>query len=88
VIDAARADPRFRADHTKMIHADLLRFMPVTLAKLAFVHKQSGDIVKAGDFLRKGQAIMARLTKLSPDNAQWKQDLVRFNRQIAELSAR
>ncbi|MDQ6702230.1 MAG: hypothetical protein M3Z96_03500 [Pseudomonadota bacterium] len=27
---------------------------------------------------------MARLTKLSPDNAQWKQDLARFDRDIRE----
>jgi hypothetical protein len=38
--------------------------------------------------LRQGQAIMARLTKLSPDNAVWKQDLALFNRQIAELAER
>ena len=31
---------------------------------------------------------MARLTKLSPDNAIWKQDLARFDGQIAELAKR
>jgi hypothetical protein len=29
---------------------------------------------------------MARLTKLSPDNAQWKSDLAWFGRQIKELA--
>jgi hypothetical protein len=29
---------------------------------------------------------MARLTKLSPDNATWKQDLARFDGQIAALT--
>jgi hypothetical protein len=38
--------------------------------------------------LRQGQAILARLTKLSPDNAIWKQDLARFDRLIAELAKR
>jgi hypothetical protein len=52
------------------------------------VHQQSGDNAKALDSLRHGQAIMARLTKLSPDNATWKQDLAWFNRVIAELAAR
>ncbi|PNE12783.1 MAG: hypothetical protein CR217_01920 [Beijerinckiaceae bacterium] len=37
---------------------------------------------------RQGQAILARLTKLSPDNAIWKQDLARFDRLIAELAKR
>jgi hypothetical protein len=31
---------------------------------------------------------MARLTKLSPDNAQWRQDLAWFDGQIAELAER
>ncbi|MFZ3325865.1 MAG: hypothetical protein WA231_08230 [Methylocella sp.] len=31
---------------------------------------------------------LARLTKLSPDNAIWKQDLARFDRLIAELAKR
>jgi hypothetical protein len=40
------------------------------------------------DVLRQGQAILARLTKLSPDNAIWKRDLARFDRLIAELAKR
>jgi hypothetical protein len=54
--------------------------------KIALVHKQSGDKAKALDFSRQGQAIMARLTKLSPDNAAWKQDLARFDQEIAALA--
>jgi hypothetical protein len=60
----------------------------VSFSKLASVHRQSGENPKACDFLQQGQAIMSRLTKLSPDNAVWKQDLARFNRQIAELAKR
>jgi hypothetical protein len=52
------------------------------------VHRQSGDSAKARDYLRRGREIMAHLTKLSPDNAQWKQDLAWFDRQIAELAER
>jgi len=57
----------------------------VTFAKLAYAHKQPGDEAKAGEDLRQGQAIMARLTRLSPDNAEWKQDLAWFDGQIPEL---
>jgi hypothetical protein len=52
------------------------------------VYRLSDDKVKARDYLRQGQEIMARLTKLSPDNAQWKRDLAEFNRDIAELAER
>jgi tetratricopeptide (TPR) repeat protein len=69
-------------------NADLQRFTSVTFAKLASVHKQSGDAAKARDFLRQGQAIMARLTKLSPDNAVWARDLAWFDGWIAELAER
>jgi hypothetical protein len=58
----------------------------VSYANLAKVHRQSGDKSKALGFLRQGQAIMARLTKLSPDNAVWKNDLTWFDRQIKELA--
>jgi hypothetical protein len=36
--------------------------------------------------LRRGHAIMVRLTALSPNNAGWKRDLDRFEARIAELS--
>ena len=51
----------------------------MTFGKLASVYRASGDNAKALDALRQGQAIMARLTKHSPDNAVWAQDLARFN---------
>jgi hypothetical protein len=75
----AKADPR---------NAGWQRDLAVSCAKLASVHRQSGDNPKARDFLRQGQAIMARLTNLSPDNATWKQDLTWFDGQIAELAER
>jgi hypothetical protein len=51
------------------------RDVAVSFAKLADVHERSGDTAKARDDLRQGQAIMARLTKLSPENAVRKQGL-------------
>ena len=41
---------------------------------------------KALDSLRQGQTIMTLLTKLSPDNANWKKGLARFDQEIAELA--
>ena len=40
----------------------------------------------AREYLRQGQAIMARLTKLSPENAVWRQDLAWFDGEIAALA--
>ena len=62
------------------------RDVSVSFAKFADAHKQLGDKEKARDYLRQGQAIMARLTKLSPKNAAWKQDLAWFDGEIAELT--
>ena len=45
-----------------------------------------GKSVEALEALRRGHSIMARLTALSSDNAQWKRDLDRFAGQIADLS--
>jgi hypothetical protein len=50
------------------------------------VHRRSGDDAKALDALRPGQAIMSRLTKHSPDNSVWKNDLAWFEGQIEELA--
>jgi hypothetical protein len=69
-------------------NADLQRFTSVTFGKLASAHRASGDKAKALDALQQAQAIMAGLTKLSPDNAQWAQDLTWFDGQIAELAER
>ena len=41
---------------------------------------------EALDALRRGHAIMVRLTALSPDNVQWRRDLDWFTGQIAEIS--
>ncbi len=66
-------------------NADLQRFTAVTFSKLADAHKQSGDKAKAREELRQGQEIMQRLTKLSPENVQWKKDLAWLDGQIAAL---
>jgi hypothetical protein len=49
------------------------------------VHRHEGETPKALDLLRQGREIVARLTKLSPDNAEWKQDLAGFDAQISAL---
>jgi hypothetical protein len=58
----------------------------VSHAKIADALKSMGKGGEALESLRLGHAIMVRLTALSPDNIQWKQDLDRFESQIAELS--
>jgi hypothetical protein len=52
------------------------------------VHLQSSDDAMARDALRQGQAIVARLTKLSPDNGPWKQDLAEFSSRRGRKEAR
>jgi hypothetical protein len=59
-----------------------------SIGRIASAYRDSGDNAKALDFFRQGQAIISRLTKLSPDNAQSKKDLAWINQQIAELAAR
>ena len=54
--------------------------------KIASVLRKMGNGAEALEALRRGHAIMVRLTALSPDNVQWKQDLDWFASQIAELS--
>jgi len=55
--------------------------MPATSAGMTL-----GEKAKALDVLHRGQAIMVRMTTLSPDNAVWKSDLAWFDGQIAELT--
>jgi len=54
--------------------------------KLADAFRKRGEDAKTLDELRRGRAIMARMTTLSPDNAVWKRDLAWFDGQIAELT--
>jgi hypothetical protein len=46
----------------------------------------SGAKEKAAGYLRQGQEIMERLAKLSPQNAQWSQDLAWFGRKLAGVT--
>ncbi|MGH6839014.1 MAG: hypothetical protein ACREDT_09455 [Methylocella sp.] len=62
--------------------------LAASLGTHALAHRLSGDTTKAGDFLRRGQEIMARSTILSPDDAGWKEELAWFDSQIAELAER
>ncbi len=54
-------------------------------AKLADFYAKTGEREKARAALGHGKAIMEAMTKLSPDNAEWKQDLAWFEEQIAAL---
>lgn len=66
-------------------NAEWQRDLSGSFAKLASVHRQSGDSAKALEAFQQGHEI-SRLTKLSPDNAVWKQDLAWIDRQIKELA--
>ena len=54
-------------------------------AALAYAFRKVGDNPAALDALRKGRAIMAVMTMISPDNSVWKSDLAWFDGQFAEL---
>ena len=60
------------------------RDLTVSYAKLAVVQLKMGVSADALSALQQGQAIMVRMTQLSPDNAVWKSDLAWFNDQIAQ----
>ena len=62
------------------------RDLAVSHAKIADALKSMGKGGEALESLRQGHAIMVRLTALSPDNVQWKQDLDWLASQITELS--
>jgi hypothetical protein len=64
------------------------RDLSVSHAKLAVAFRTGGEKAKALEALRQGLVIMVRMTALSPDDAIWKKDLVRFDLQIMELSPR
>ena len=57
----------------------------MSYAKLGAIYQKNKDKTKALGMLQQGLAIMLRMTQLSPDNAQWKNDVVWFERQITEL---
>lgn len=57
-----------------------------TYGKLATVYLKAGDKPKVLDALRQGQAIIARLAKLSPDNAALKKTVALFDTMIATLT--
>jgi hypothetical protein len=57
-----------------------------TYAKLGFVFRGSGNKADALTALREGQAIVARVIRLSPENPRWKQDLAWFDEQVADLT--
>ena len=55
------------------------------IAKIGDVLRRMGASAEALSALRQGQAMMVRMTRLSPDNTTWKNDLAWFNEQIAQL---
>jgi hypothetical protein len=85
-----RSDARYaeRLATSDSRNAEWYRDIAMSFGTPLLARKHSGDRAKARDFLRQDQAIMSRLTKLSPDNATWKQDLAELNQKIAELAER
>jgi tetratricopeptide (TPR) repeat protein len=81
----AQFDPDSFGWQVDLGNAGWQRDLAMSFERLALMQKQCGDKAKALGFLRQGHAIMARLTKLSPDNAVWKNDLDWFEGQIKEL---
>ena len=60
------------------------RLAPIVCRRVEYIFSNdAGDALAA---LQQGKAIMDRLTKLSPDNADWKADLTWFDKEIADLS--
>jgi len=58
----------------------------VSYAKIGIVFQRTGNKTEALNALQEGHAIIERMTRLSPDNAQWKQDLDWFDKQIADAN--
>ena len=54
-------------------------------SRLAIASLASGAQVEGATALRRGQAVMAALARVAPDNPEWKQSLDWFNEQIAAL---
>jgi tetratricopeptide (TPR) repeat protein len=73
------------ADHYNFPNAVWQRDLAVIHAKLAETYRRQGEADKAKDELAAGKAIMARMTKLSPDNAAWNRELTWFEDQIRAL---
>jgi tetratricopeptide (TPR) repeat protein len=53
---------------------------------LATALREMNENARALEALRQGRAIIARLTRLAPDNATWKSELAGFDEQLADLS--
>ena len=56
------------------------------MAEIGEAYRRTNDPNDALVALRKGQAIMTRLVKISPENAFWKRVLAWLNEQIAALT--
>ena len=59
------------------------RELAVSWSNLASAHTASGAPAEGLNALKRGQAVMANLVRLAPDNAEWKLALSRLNEQIA-----
>jgi hypothetical protein len=72
-----------RVPANRRVWRDASRMAHVGVDNLTCERRQTSNPMFS---MRQGQAIMARLTKLSPDNAVWKRDLAWFDRQLKELA--
>ncbi len=55
-------------------------------AKLGALFQKLGNKSDALSALTEGRTIIARLCRISPDNAQWRQDLAWFEKQLQSLN--
>jgi tetratricopeptide (TPR) repeat protein len=62
--------------------------LALSYASFAKAYRRYDDNDKALEALRQGQAIMAHVVELSPENASWKRYLAWFDDQIATVTAR
>jgi tetratricopeptide (TPR) repeat protein len=66
-------------------NAERLHRVSMSFFQLGLMLKERKDTETALEALRQGRAIMARLTERAPQNADWKNDLDAFDRQIRDL---
>ena len=83
--DSSKPDLASLAGAYRSDELDVTYTITVSDSNLANVYRRSNEPDKALATLRQGQAIIERLTKLAPDNADWKADLAWFNDQVAAL---
>jgi tetratricopeptide (TPR) repeat protein len=68
-------------------NAERLHRVSMSFFQLGLMLKEQKETLTALEALRQGRAIMARLTEQAPQNADWRNDLDAFDRQIRDLKS-